>query len=308
MCGRQSRPRPEVYPRPRGGTTSSERNSSRARGLSPPTRGNRRQLWQEIEMTRSIPAHAGEPLGAGYGRRNRRVYPRPRGGTRLTLTPNDRSRGLSPPTRGNHVARQPPAARRRSIPAHAGEPASAAYRRRPSRVYPRPRGGTGSQQPQNIPRDGLSPPTRGNPINGAAGIEILRSIPAHAGEPLQFEFGANDVRVYPRPRGGTLTAPSLSTFCAGLSPPTRGNRRSSACRWFRRRSIPAHAGEPRTPRCSCRSLEVYPRPRGGTMWRVNCQPPAVGLSPPTRGNPVRPRARVRSPAPIGLSPPTRGNP
>ena len=52
------------------------------------------------------------------------------------------------------------------------------------------------------------------------------------------------------------------------------------------RSIPAHAGEPvgHTPGACIGG--VYPRPRGGTAIRTYLLKPSMGLSPPTRGNPV----------------------
>ena len=50
----------------------------------------------------------------------------------------------------------------------------------------------------------------------------------------------------------------------GLSPPTRGNRRSCSRQPPRGGSIPAHAGEPETDADIIIPGEVYPRPRGGT--------------------------------------------
>ena len=50
-----------VYPRPRGGTGGHGGPMSDERGLSPPTRGNLLNLFDDILFGRSIPAHAGEP-------------------------------------------------------------------------------------------------------------------------------------------------------------------------------------------------------------------------------------------------------
>ena len=50
-----------VYPRPRGGTCAPERYGLTPMGLSPPTRGNQRQMRRIDAEARSIPAHAGEP-------------------------------------------------------------------------------------------------------------------------------------------------------------------------------------------------------------------------------------------------------
>ena len=67
-----------VYPRPRGGTAMITSTSSSMKGLSPPTRGNRRPCHP---CRRSIPAHAGEPPRQPVPPEASPVYPRPRGGT-----------------------------------------------------------------------------------------------------------------------------------------------------------------------------------------------------------------------------------
>ena len=76
-----------------------------------------------MALTRgSIPAHAGEPTVDWSAGDRRGVYPRPRGGTRLGDAIKDGGNGLSPPTRGNLCAPRSANSKRRSIPAHAGEP------------------------------------------------------------------------------------------------------------------------------------------------------------------------------------------
>ena len=81
-----SRPRRGVYPRPRGGTRHHQVDFPSALGLSPPTRGNHRQGVAADDAGGSIPAHAGEPgMGTALAGAER-VYPRPRGGTRPTLS------------------------------------------------------------------------------------------------------------------------------------------------------------------------------------------------------------------------------
>ena len=153
-----------VYPRPRGGTLLLACERDIGEGLSPPTRGNRAGLPLFRRLRRSIPAHAGEPPGRAAERRSRGVYPRPRGGTASSRIAASRKSGLSPPTRGNRrrgVARR---AQVGSIPAHAGEPATAIAPPDTDGVYPRPRGGTPERVGGFLISEGLSPPTRGNPL------------------------------------------------------------------------------------------------------------------------------------------------
>ena len=130
-----------VYPRPRGGAlrTLSTRGSST--GLSPPTRGSPPHFVDSGLIHGSIPAHAGEPFGVTGGSPSTTVYPRPRGGALVAHLTTQPFRGLSPPTRGSRLAARYTPPSRGSIPAHAGEPVSAASRWRLSGVYPRPRGG-----------------------------------------------------------------------------------------------------------------------------------------------------------------------
>ena len=90
--------------------------------------------------------------------------------------------------------------------------------------------------------------------------------------------------VYPRPRGGTVKDVYVEPDADGLSPPTRGNRPRKVPADLDGGSIPAHAGEPATRRCSTTFPPVYPRPRGGTFERPLRVRHAIGLSPPTRGN------------------------
>ena len=201
-------PRPlaiEVYPRPRGGTRRLAIGYTRTAGLSPPTRGNRGLTRRPFRLSRSIPAHAGEPPNRDRRRPATGVYPRPPGGTIVFADEVWRANGLSPPTRG--------------------EPKRSHCTALNCRVYPRPRGGTLEYGSQTSACIGLSPPTRGNPGRTRSERPAHGSIPAHAGEPGTPPIPTSSSRVYPRPRGGTRSEIRARWLIAGLSPPTRGNRR-----------------------------------------------------------------------------------
>ena len=194
----------------------------------------------------SIPAHAGEPSFTSSCMGASGVYPRPRGGTVSDSPLLRQIRGLSPPTRGNRETSRGWRRRRRSIPAHAGEPCKQKMIPPPTGVYPRPRGGTPASAISRLTPRGLSPPTRGNPFQRLFGADSVGSIPAHAGEPPQLSRRERRPAVYPRPRGGTALLRAHPAVADGLSPPTRGNRHRGVgvVKW--QRSIPAHAGEPET--------------------------------------------------------------
>ena len=279
-----------------------------AGGLSPPTRGNRIPKARTGADIGSIPAHAGEPpallraytrddgsIPAHAGEPNpgdglafdAAVYPRPRGGTWHTHPRRVVLAGLSPPTRGNLRRQHERRLARGSIPAHAGDPSAIQGDEGRPAVYPRPRGGTLAWNPNSIAPTGLSPPTRGNLPDEPRDGGLSRSIPAHAGEPAGA-FGAPPVlRVYPRPRGGTLKASCATAKSYGLSPPTPGNPFLKRLHADRVGSIPAHAGEPPAVRIHARAGGVYPRPRGGTS---GCRQPPSGRQwsiPAHAGEPSR---------------------
>ena len=151
-------------------------------------------------------------------------------------------------------------------------------------VYPRPRGGTTGVWLLRSRRNGLSPSTRGNPSYTAIRSMAIRSIPVHAGEPYGCLTNRPKVWVYPRPRGGTHHSEYRAYRSAGLSPSTRGNRRSHCGHRGHDGSIPVHAGEPMATPKRTYQPTVYPRPRGGTLLTPCKSFRACGLSPSTRGN------------------------
>ena len=176
---------------------------------------------------------------------------------------------------------------RGSIPAHAGKPPPGWMSSRRTRVYPRPRGETPPGIPGSGSGRGLSPPTRGNPSSVSLIRTRIGSIPAHAGKPWKTMLLWAMLVVYPRPRGET-TFPSLSLKVAsGLSPPTRGNLGHTDFSITSLGSIPAHAGKPMIARLTLLQIRVYPRPRGETVKARIAEWGEPGLSPPTRGNPLR---------------------
>ena len=123
-CRRHGNRNGWVYPRPRGGTYITARSRQAVAGLSPPTRGNLAARDYLDPDHGSIPAHAGEPGAWSSGSRHPTVYPRPRGGTSVYERVGLSLVGLSPPTRGNRLAKANANREGRSIPAHAGEPAT----------------------------------------------------------------------------------------------------------------------------------------------------------------------------------------
>ena len=197
----------KVYPRVCGGTSPPRPMPDAPGGLSPRVRGNQVLHFIDVAAGRSIPACAGEPLPMTTRSRRRRVYPRVCGGTQAHESETQKSDGLSPRVRGNHISltskEKPP----RSIPACAGEPRRVGPRRRARPVYPRVCGGTSHDLGQQSAPKGLSPRVRGNLGPSTHAWWAGGSIPACAGEPCAGCGSRCRCRVYPRVCGGTKENP-----------------------------------------------------------------------------------------------------
>ena len=239
-CGEQR----QVYPRVCGGTGDVVIDPAAAAGLSPRVRGNHPLYLRPNPIVRSIPACAGEPMPSRQTTPLPSVYPRVCGGTRQPHHPRLPVPGLSPRVRGNPAYNSSGMSGQRSIPACAGEPRWANFRRPRAGVYPRVCGGTGGPGPLTRGRKGLSPRVRGNRGAYSYAQFFRGSIPACAGEPLGRIAGAGRGRVYPRVCGGTPWGRNAAAIANGLSPRVRGNRRRRIAQSATRRSIPACAGEP----------------------------------------------------------------
>ena len=256
----------EVYPRTCGGTAVESPLGTYQTGLSPHMRGNQVGHLGVGEVHGSIPAHAGEPRRSWLRGVLARVYPRTCGGTSGTEAGLLPRLGLSPHMRGNPGGVGSGESWLGSIPAHAGEPSLAHADLRRAEVYPRTCGGTDTDPPQDLPVLGLSPHMRGNRNQHGSNARKLRSIPAHAGEPVCVaSFFRLAPEVYPRTCGGTDQVDWEYATAYGLSPHMRGNQGIRFVGIDADRSIPAHAGEPTDRKPSLLFPGVYPRTCGGTF-------------------------------------------
>ena len=171
--------------------------------------------------------------------------------------------GLSPRGRGKPRPMPKAAAMRRSIPAWAGETASAVSRRCPAEVYPRVGGGNSAAGNFEQSSKGLSPRGRGKQTHFPAVCWSARSIPAWAGETDTASRRHGHQRVYPRVGGGNGPISSGRSHAQGLSPRGRGKPappQARRCAW---RSIPAWAGETQSIMSGAPMSRVYPRVGGG---------------------------------------------
>ena len=273
-----------VYPRVCGGTPCLSPHSSKTNGLSPRVRGNHVSLHGQLLSVGSIPACAGEPVGAPLDYSGAPVYPRVCGGTGARSIRLFAPAGLSPRVRGNPSSCHRAMMITRSIPACAGEPLYSISSENESEVYPRVCGGTSMTAQTSTRGAGLSPRVRGNLVQEVGGEVAERSIPACAGEPPTIYPTQSQSQVYPRVCGGTVSICGHRCGRKGLSPRVRGNPALAPSVSVRRWSIPACAGEPAAGNWSVTTPQVYPRVCGGTPSRLNGNRPETGLSPRVRGN------------------------
>ena len=176
--------------------------------------------------------------------------------------------------------------------------------------------------------------------------DVVRFIPAYAGNALSCPGRVRRAPVHPRIRGERMTTARRRWAMPGSSPHTRGTRGGCHQSRLGKRFIPAYAGNARKRSARSRGRAVHPRIRGERPQLMTQWPPLCGSSPHTRGTrrcglcrvrvvrfipayagnaacraarvgrlPVHPRIRGERPAKIdqtknwfGSSPHTRGTP
>ena len=234
-----------VYPRVCGGSTLSSCPTGCDGGLSPRVRGKLNQQEADFLAGRSIPACAGEARGRPHQPTAPEVYPRVCGGSRRHTGRQCADEGLSPRVRGKRKAGKASSARRRSIPACAGEASSGMGVCEAARVYPRVCGGSANTAAATGKLDGLSPRVRGKQLRLGHSLGAYRSIPACAGEAPRPSLRTNGTAVYPRVCGGSPIPAVLVSRRRGLSPRVRGKLVAGLLPVLYQGSIPACAGEAR---------------------------------------------------------------
>ena len=276
-----------VYPRVGGGTFHRRKLVPASAGLSPRGRGNHVVAQDSAVDRGSIPAWAGEPVRSIARSYASSVYPRVGGGTHQFVNRTFDGVGLSPRGRGNLALTANPIGIIGSIPAWAGEPSTYRDSNEVTTVYPRVGGGTEANRTIAERLAGLSPRGRGNHRWRCPQLLRERSIPAWAGEPPPGAYLPSSITVYPRVGGGTKAIRTRDAGLTGLSPRGRGNPSAPTSLKYRRRSIPAWAGEPQQRLPGRPGDTVYPRVGGGTPLPGPLRSQPGGLSPRGRGNPPR---------------------
>ncbi len=170
------------------------------------------------------------------------VYPRWRGELFCALAFCWLSRGLSPLARGTLCRCQHCWRVIRFIPAGAGNTVPRIISLSSSTVYPRWRGEHSASLMPIIGLGGLSPLARGTRRQRIVRLPLHRFIPAGAGNTSTLSITTDREPVYPRWRGEHALMTLRQRWQPGLSPLARGTRAGCLSTAWKRRFIPAGAG------------------------------------------------------------------
>ena len=183
------------------------------------------------ELSRFIPAYAGNSDYHENETKEESVHPRLRGELRFTSSLTSSLDGSSPLTRGTPVKEESPFVIWRFIPAYAGNSTFSPSRTVRSTVHPRLRGELLLTRIFKMALSGSSPLTRGTRRTSRRFFRKGRFIPAYAGNSQclsgRLLFGS----VHPRLRGELKKVAHRAFFGVGSSPLTRGTRSSPLPRY-----------------------------------------------------------------------------
>ena len=274
---------PTVHPRSRGEHTTAIRDARSAFGSSPLARGTRAEADHPRTLDRFIPARAGNTAPSRHPTSATPVHPRSRGEHRRPRRGRGFSTGSSPLARGTLAARGRRRARRRFIPARAGNTEGAESAPDLVPVHPRSRGEHSLAETSTTCMSGSSPLARGTPCSVGARIARHRFIPARAGNTAATAPRRLCAPVHPRSRGEHATFAPQAPDLNGSSPLARGTRNIDHAKRAAERFIPARAGNTSAARRRSPRSPVHPRSRGEHHCCRTCGSRSTGSSPLARG-------------------------
>ena len=254
--------RTAVHPRERGEHLGAERCRIGADGSSPRARGTHQAGRYQPAEERFIPASAGNTSPTPTRTTPATVHPRERGEHLPPCQKVPPASGSSPRARGTlrllvadfHVAR--------FIPASAGNTTSHAWPGCRRSVHPRERGEHARHSPALSMPAGSSPRARGTPGGALECGQVIRFIPASAGNTWRISASVRITPVHPRERGEHEGGLDGRGEMGGSSPRARGTRGEAADGREHRRFIPASAGNTQPPGGCRAGWSVHPRERG----------------------------------------------
>ncbi len=191
-------------------------------GSSPHARGTLHPFNDVGNLSRFIPACAGNARSARRGSGRRTVHPRMRGERPPTIAATGRETGSSPHARGTCPLLPVRQGLERFIPACAGNATPPRTHHAPTTVHPRMRWERFPTSPSSRRAHGSSPHARGTHRAGDCRPARLRFIPACAGNARDLIAARDRRQVHPRMRGERSHATGGRVVRSGSSPHARG--------------------------------------------------------------------------------------
>ena len=237
-------------------------------GSSPRGRGTVCFHVQNCNVTRFIPAWAGNRGEGGLVSANVTVHPRV--GGEQAYGDNDLRGGIgsSPRGRGTVYLRICRRCDLRFIPAWAGNRWGGHWMATLRAVHPRVGGEQGKASNRTGQHIGSSPRGRGTAQSSNPIRRSKRFIPAWAGNSCAIVRAAHAAPVHPRVGGEQTHPDQAARKLAGSSPRGRGTEHLVAPEGAAGRFIPAWAGNSRSQSWMMRSPAVHPRVGGEQLTRL----------------------------------------
>ena len=237
-----------VHPRSRGEHAFVRGMIRRAAGSSPLARGTPRNRSLPSDAPRFIPARAGNTPQRSTSPPEFPVHPRSRGEHLDQVTGGDGEDGSSPLARGTLVEGGDELGHGRFIPARAGNTRGRSGGTPVMSVHPRSRGEHSAELAGARDADGSSPLARGTLMDVGYRPEVVRFIPARAGNTPSAGSAPARWSVHPRSRGEHWQRACVAISRAGSSPLARGTPVGRGRDVPGERFIPARAGNTPGPR------------------------------------------------------------
>ena len=234
---------PPVHPRRRGEHEIDPEDQELDFGSSPQARGTLRPPFRHADVSRFIPAGAGNTGARRRSSPARSVHPRRRGEHQRVIPCPCQTLGSSPQARGTLTDGLPVHVFDRFIPAGAGNTRGRGLARRLRAVHPRRRGEHNSSESLYHDFVGSSQQARGTRRCGAWDDSRWRFIPAGAGNTPVHGDTARTRPVHPRRRGEHNAMKAVYLEVIGSSPQARGTPGRHRLRGQRRRFHPRRRGE-----------------------------------------------------------------
>ncbi len=251
-----------VHPRWRGEHMDHDHDSRWKYGSSPLARGTLGSAIGVGALLRFIPAGAGNTSSSGMRSSAVAVHPRWRGEHQQAHYAPNSFTGSSPLARGTQNYTGRCLLGHRFIPAGAGNTSGLSSSHLYDAVHPRWRGEHSTVKALLMVDDGSSPLARGTPDFPRRFARLRRFIPAGAGNTPSSQGSWSRQPVHPRWRGEHNRNEGLMTKAFGSSPLARGTRQKAYEPHYRRRFIPAGAGNTTLADSTPIAMTVHPRWRG----------------------------------------------